>query len=131
MNKNMKPFNLEAAKVGKPICDRMGNNVRIICYDRKDSENYSIVALHFKDEKDDELILTHTEDGRMTKAGCSPYDLFMRLQKKEGWINIYKEDDGECKSGVVIYSSKERAIKNHNDASGYIGTVKIEWEDYA
>lgn len=42
----MKPFNLEEAKAGKPVCNRMGNDVRIICDNKKDSTGYSIVALH-------------------------------------------------------------------------------------
>ena len=36
---NLKPFNLEAAKQGKPVCTRDGRKARIICFDakRKDS----------------------------------------------------------------------------------------------
>lgn len=41
---NLKPFDLEAAKAGKPVCTRDGRKARIVCYDRK-SENYPILAL--------------------------------------------------------------------------------------
>lgn len=34
INKTMKPFNLEEAKAGKPVCNREGNDVRIICFDK-------------------------------------------------------------------------------------------------
>lgn len=40
---NLKPFSLEAAKAGKPVCTRDGHKARIICFDRKD--NTPIVAL--------------------------------------------------------------------------------------
>ena len=40
---NLKPFSLEAAKAGKPVCTRDGRKARIICFDRKD--NTPIVAL--------------------------------------------------------------------------------------
>lgn len=40
---NLKPFDLEAAKAGKPVCTRDGRKARIICWDKKG--NYPIVAL--------------------------------------------------------------------------------------
>lgn len=39
----MKPFDLEAAKAGKPVCTRDGRKARIICFDR--NWEYPIVAL--------------------------------------------------------------------------------------
>ena len=50
--KHLKPFNLEEAKAGKPICTRDGRKARIICYDKK-GDSDPIIALienHFKDE---------------------------------------------------------------------------------
>lgn len=32
---NLKPFSLEAAKAGKPVCTRDGRKARIICFDSK------------------------------------------------------------------------------------------------
>lgn len=40
---NLKPFDLEAAKAGKPVCTRDGRKARIICFDRVNSK--SILAL--------------------------------------------------------------------------------------
>lgn len=31
----MKPFNLEEVKAGKSVCNRDGNDVRIICFDKR------------------------------------------------------------------------------------------------
>lgn len=39
MNKlNLKTFNLEAAKAGKPVCTRDGRKARIICFDFRDAD---------------------------------------------------------------------------------------------
>ena len=35
IGKNLKPFDLQAAKSGKPVCTRDGRKVRIICFDSK------------------------------------------------------------------------------------------------
>lgn len=43
-NNKFKPFNLEQAKAGKPVCTRDRHKARIICFDAK-LKNYSIVAL--------------------------------------------------------------------------------------
>lgn len=52
MNKkklNLKPFDLEAAKQGKPVCTRDGRKARIICFDAKG--NNPIVALIYDCKK--------------------------------------------------------------------------------
>lgn len=41
----MKPFDLEAAKAGKPVCTRDGIKARIICFDVINKSNYPIIAL--------------------------------------------------------------------------------------
>lgn len=122
----MKPFNLEEAKAGKPVCDRIGYDVRIVCDNKKDPYGYLIVALHLND-KDNELMISHKRDGKMTDSGISPYDLFMKSEKKEGWVNIYK---GACNEHLCcnhIYSTKEEAIEKA--ANSCIANAKIEWEE--
>lgn len=42
---NLKPFDLEAAKAGKPVCTRDGRKARIICYDRQSDHGFPLVAL--------------------------------------------------------------------------------------
>lgn len=124
----MKPFNLEEAKAGKPVCDRMGYDVRIICDNKKDPYGYFIVALHLTD-KDNELMISHKRDGKMTDSGTSPYDLFMKSEKKEGWVNVYKDSNKTYKNSILIHSSKEDAIKERYLIDDYIATVKIKWEE--
>lgn len=40
---NLKPFDIQKAREGKPVCTRDGRKARIICFDCKD-ETFQIVA---------------------------------------------------------------------------------------
>ena len=51
----------------------------------------------------------------------------MLLEKKEGWVNVYKVASGH-ESGK-IFATKEEAIKNKYDGLTYIDTVKILWDE--
>ena len=118
----MKPFDLEAAKAGKPVCTRDGRKARIICFDAKC--NKPIVALIYDCNK--ETVLQYLENGRFFVEQIDKYDLMMLPQKKEGWINIYKDfEDTVC----CAYLTKEDALKNRSIEDGYITTIKIEWEE--
>ena len=119
---NLKPFDLEAAKAGKPVCTRDGRKARIICFDAKC--NKPIVALIYDCNK--ETVFQYLENGRFSVDQIDKYDLMMLPQKKEGWINIYKDfEDTVC----CAYLTKEDALKNRSIEDGYITTIKIEWEE--
>ena len=119
---NLKPFDLEAAKAGKPVCTRDGRKARIICFDAKC--NKPIVALIYDCNK--ETVLQYLENGRFFVDQIDKYDLMMLPEKKEGWINIYKDfEDTVC----CAYLTKEDALKNRSIEYGYITTIKIEWEE--
>lgn len=119
---NLKEFNLEAAKAGKPVCTRDGRKARIICFDAKC--NKPIVALIYDCNK--ETVFQYLENGRFFVDQIDKYDLMMLPQKKEGWINIYKDfGDTVC----CAYLTKEDALKNRSIEDGYITTIKIEWEE--
>ena len=87
IEKNLKPFNLNAAKQGKPVCTRDSCKARIICFDRKD--NTPIVALI---ERVDgiEILQCFYNDGKCFHDSTSDNDLMMLPEKKEGWVNVYK-----------------------------------------
>lgn len=122
----MKPFNLEEAKQGKPVCNRMGEDVRIVCFDRKSDLNYPIIALHTNDGTED--LFSHRINGKY-REGClvSKFDLFMKSEKREGWVTIYKTNAFTKHCGS-IYSTKEEAYENRENCD-YITTTKIEWEE--
>ena len=122
--KNLKPFDLEAAKKGKPVCTRDGRKARIICFDRRlfyKNVSYPILALvECSDGEDD--VCGYNEKGKVLIEDGAEYkdDLMMLPEKKEGWINVYKER---------IYSTKEEAIEATYDCVTYIDTIKISWEE--
>lgn len=47
-------------------------------------------------------------------------------EKKEGWVNVYKETSGEYYMDKIIHKTEKFAfdVACQDD---YIGTVKIEW----
>ena len=119
---NLKPFDFEAAKAGKPVCTRDGRKARIICFDTINKGNYPIIAL--LEDKGCEAIFYYNKDGKCNVG--TERDLMMLPEKKEGWINIYKDfEDTVC----CAYLTKEDALKNRSIEYGYITTIKIEWEE--
>lgn len=121
---NLKEFDLEAAKAGKPVCTRDGRKARIICFDLN-NKNFPIVAIINCDTE--ENAYQYDIDGV-----CDEHDnnlnLMMLHQKKEGWINIYTYYDG-AETGISIYKTKEIAKKEVDNDSSYLDTIKIEWEE--
>lgn len=124
---NLKPFDLEAAKAGKPVCTRDGRKARIICFDAKC--NKPIVALIYDCNK--ETVLQYLENGRFFVDQIDKYDLMMFPQKKEGWVNVYKSYNVGKKIPCMtsIYPTKEEAKKSSVVGLDYVDTVKIEWEE--
>lgn len=119
---NLKPFDLEAAKAGKPVCTRDGRKARIICFDAKC--NKPIVALIYDCNK--ETVFQYLESGRFFVDQIDKYDLMMFTRKKEGWLNIYKDfEDTVC----CVYPTEKEALEDGETEKDYITTVKIEWEE--
>lgn len=125
---NLKKFDLEAAKAGKPVCTRDGRKARIISFDRH-SEDCPIIAL-VVDSKNAECeeVIDYTLDGICNEniINHNKYDLMMLPQKKEGWINIYKDfEDTVC----CVYPTEKEALEDGETEKDYITTIKIEWEE--
>lgn len=126
---NMKPFNLEEylKNPSQKVVTRNGKEVRIICTDSK--QDYPIIALVKINEKTESTIYLK-ENGRWNDDIEDEWDLFFPTIKREGWVNIY-----ECKNDTrtlgCLFSSEEEAIENKliGHVSGYIKTIKIEWEE--
>lgn len=122
-----KPFDLQAAKAGKPVCTRSGKPVRIICFDVKGAK-HPIIAL--VEEDGYERVCSYMPDGRRFEEEKEwSDDLMMIPEKKEGWVNIYKDPVGKVVSTQIIFSSEKIAKQNINLKRNYISTVKISWED--
>lgn len=124
---NLKPFDLEAAKAGKPVCTRDGRKARIICFDAKRKDGKNIMALiPSKEYPEFEDLIAYPNNGNYHGGHENDGDLMMLTKKKEGWLNIYKDfEDRIC----CIYKTKEEALEKKETEDDYITTVKIEWEE--
>lgn len=131
IGKNLKPFDLEAAKAGKPVCTRDGRKARIISFDRKflfKGVSYPIIAL-VEDTAEEETIYGYNEKGKVIIENDTPYkdDLMMLPQKKEGWVRIYKSASNVHYLSSNIYKTEEEA--KHSSDCCYVGASKISWEE--
>ena len=128
----LKPFDLEAAKAGKPVFTRDGRKARIIAFDRRlfyKNVSYPIIALVERSDGEDD-VCGYNEKGKVLIEDGAEYkdDLMMLPEKKEGWVNVYYDNDASSHRGCrFIYDTKERAVKEAG--SSYITTVKINWEE--
>lgn len=118
---NLKPFDLEAAKAGKPVCTRDGRKARIICFDKKDEDNiYPIVCL-VQDGETESLGIFMKDGHSLVDVEETPSDLMMLPEKKEGWAVIYKDD--------LLRTEKEAWELAEQSISEVIRIEKIEWEE--
>ena len=128
---NLKPFDIQKAREGKPVCTRDGRKARIICFDGKGDQ--PIIALVEAKGNKDALI----EDvERYFINGHSVFevretnnDLMMLPEKKVGWINVYK---GGKLDADYIYPTKADAVENIYQPmkDNYIDSIKLTWEEH-
>ena len=125
----MKPFNLEEAKAGKPVCTRGGKDVRIICWDWKNPSSISIIAL-VMEKKDGESIQKYTKDGRYYADGSEcDADLFMAPVKHEGWGWASRLTPcSRVSMFAQIYDTEEEALSHKPDREEPF-LAKVEWEE--
>lgn len=125
---NMKPFDLELAKQGYPVCTRDGRKVRIICFNRLSGMREMPVVFLLKDIYNGvENVLTCTRDGcHYPSEAKSDLDLMMCPVKRTGYINIY-DNNRVCKQ--IFQTEGEAKIAANNTPGRYIKTIKIEWEE--
>ena len=130
----MKEFNLEEylKDPSKKVVTRDGREVRIICTDMKSV--FPIVALIYDEEKQKESIECFFENGKYLffDADDSPLDLFLDNIKKEGWVNIYKDNITTFTSSHIHTTEKqaqEEASESLKEYGKFIATIKIEWEE--
>lgn len=126
----MKPFNLEEYRKNpsRKILTRNGSKVTILCTDYNSSTepDYPIIA-RVTSAKGDDSCLTYTKTGAFFTGEKSGDDLVFAPEKKQGWINLYKDND--CKRGGVVYSTEQEAKEVADANDDYITTIKIEWEE--
>ena len=113
---NLKPFDLEKAREGKPVCTRDGRKARIICFDAKgDKPIIALVEMGTAETPNNYPI-----DGKAVSAKEASCDLMMLPEKKEGWAIIRRSD---------IYETEEQAKKVILDSRIGVMIRKVEWEE--
>ena len=122
----MKQFSLKEhlANPSRKVVTRDGRPARIICTDAKGK--YSVIAL--VETADTEITYKFNAEGKFLDGSEDNRDLFFASEKREGWVNIYRNGEGNIITSVRVYDTKEKAEKA-KDNFGYLGTTHIEWED--
>ena len=126
----MKQFNLDEylANPTKKLITRDGREVkRILCTDVKGK--YLIVAVIGSHVGNIERAISFTKDGKYSDSGSNDYDLFFAPEKKEGWINLYKNEDGISWISPNYFTSKKEAEEEGKTYTCSVTTIKIEWEE--
>lgn len=120
----MEQFNLEEylKNPSRKVVTMNGDSVRIICTDRLGE--FPVIGLVRTDNV--ENVTSYLNSGRAYREVPSECDLFFAPEKKEGWVNVYRQDNRQLCGNV--YNTESEA-KLHSRSSGYLSTVKIEWEE--
>ena len=123
---NLKPFDIQKAREGKPVCTREGRKARIICFDAEGE--HPIIALVSDGVR--ESPYNYTKEGYYHIEGVETMaDLMMLPEKKEGWVNIYNRYSAELTSDGYFYFTKEEALSNIENDGTYVKTIKMSWEE--
>ena len=91
--------------------------------------SYPVLAVCKKDPTH-ECYYSYTIAGKLRINGDDPHlDLFFAPEKKEGWLNLYKDEDGRVGIGTVYPIGSEKSAKMASEDKDYVATCKIEWEE--
>ena len=119
----MRQFNLEEylANPNRKVVTRDGRAAKIHC------TNYVGAQHIIAQVEGNDYSTSFHEDGRYAyDRDESHLDLFFAPERKEGWVNIYKNEYGAYVLGEIFIG------KEHEEATTgltYIATAKIEWEE--
>lgn len=122
----MKPFNIEEAKAGKPVCTRTGHHVRILCYDADLYQGGGcrtpIIALIR--HRNVERIGWYSEDGKYLGVCEHELDLFMKAEEITGFVNVELRDGVFC-AMPTIYADIDTAKAQRRKQN--VATISIKW----
>lgn len=123
----MKQFNLDEylSNPTKKLITRDGRKVkRILCTDLK--SEYPVVAI-IEDYDGTVHAASFTKDGKYFGNVISDnIDLFFASEKKEVWVNVYKNAYGAYVFGEIFIGNEHEEVMT---GLTYIATAKIEWEE--
>jgi hypothetical protein len=128
----MKPFNLEEAKAGKPVCTRTGLPVRIICFDYLD-DHYNLIGLIRITENDENISVFTSEGMYFMGSEENEYDLFMNTTNRTH-ICIMQTKDGKIFPYPQFFT-REKALTFCDDCDApktgiaKIAITEVTWEE--
>lgn len=117
----MKPFNVERAKAGDPVCFENGSPVRLICFNRIHEQGYHIVGMY--QSADRERLISFDIDGRPYGKPAHAQQLFMAPKETGGWLNIYPDRE----VGERVYGT--RAEADRYALSTRVDCIHIKWKE--
>ena len=126
----MKQFNLEEYKKNpnRKVITRDGKSVRIV-YTDMIGTSYPVLAICRVDATHD-CYYSYTLNGKHNLGIDSRLDLFFAPEKKEGWLNLYKDENGRVAIGTVYPIESEESAKQIASADkDYVATCKITGEE--
>ena len=123
----MKQFNLEEYlnNPSKKVVTRDGRAVKIYCTDYIDKCGLFVIGKI----EGNAYSYSFREDGRFVDHKETDNDLFFASKKHEGWINLYKNEDGISWISPNYFTSKKEAEEEGNAHTCSVTTIKIEWEE--
>lgn len=125
----MKQFTVEEYQKNpnRKVITRDGKSVRIVCTDMIGT-SYPVLAVCRVNPTHD-CYYSYTLNGKHN-INDSHLDLFFAPEKKEGWLNLYKDENGRVAIGTVYPIESEKDAKMESKyIKDYVATCKIEWEE--
>lgn len=124
----MRPFDLEAAKAGKPVITREGNPVRLVCFDMQ--RDQPILGLIKNGTGKEEVNSWGSNGSYWHDNSGSGNDLLMAPEEITLWINLYKSGVSGTICAAVPFKSQEVAEANAKRPDGtfhsdYFGTFPL------
>lgn len=131
----MKPFNLDEAKAGKPVCTRDGRKARIICFDAKGIRDDAYIVALITGSDGFEQVLSYDSKGKFKYASDSEHDLMMfeeidTLPKSwEEFHSLYGIDMGTTPD-MHMTQERNRAIEAFKKLIVLRDVYRQGWEPY-
>ena len=121
----MKQFNIDEylKNPNKKVITRDGRNVKIHC------TNYCTNQPIIAEVEGADYSTSFLSNGRFFSFEENRNDLFFAPEKHEGWINLYRNEDGISWLSPNYFASKEEAEKEGKTHTCSVTTIKIEWEE--
>lgn len=69
------------------------------------------------------------KNGKIIDDKDTSCDLFFAPEKHEGWINLYRNEDGISWISPNYFTSKKEAEEEGEAHTCSVTTIKIEWEE--